>query len=507
MDNILALFICDNYIQAVLLGGDGSAKPLTADRDGGRYYLYFKQNGAFYDFGLQYMMPYRNGEAGVEGDILKRISAGERNLDTVLYSATSAIVAKTTGVSRCIATFSDSVDEAARAAVGECLVRSGLQISTREPLPAVIARHFAKSRGLLCNNRRFAVVETLGDDLNMYIVNLNGNICDVVAKRNAEGLGVDPLARAIAQKIVNTVNLNAHIIAPTDGNALSAEILRHYSLSEKVIAYFDKNPGKDTIKLSTNFACAPAQKYPVGLSREELYADAANFSRQYPALFSNDLLAANNSRVIDLEAVILVGNTLEKPLILKEFKTICGTKVFNFHGDMMVFMDGMLAMPAAPSPSSAPSAPEEDSEGTMFQMANSPSAPEPPNPPVSQPVTPPQPPVTPPQPPVTPPQPPQPQYQEVAQVDVNALKPGTMVYLDTFDATPGKGAAFQELEYQGSGIFLVIGSSRSLAPGDIAKPLSTSWTNGQQLDFMITRDGRNIGKFRTRMVKRIRIKA
>jgi hypothetical protein len=96
---------------------------------------------------------------------------------------------------------------------------------------------------------------------------------------------------------------------------------------------------------------------------------------------------------------------------------------------------------------------------------------------------------------------------EVSQVNVNTLKQGTMVYLDTFDATPGKGAAFQELEYQGSGIFLVIGSSRSLAPGDIAKPFSMAWNCGVQLDFMITRDGRSIGKFRTRMVKRIRIKA
>ncbi|MBQ1696647.1 MAG: hypothetical protein II075_02070 [Bacteroidales bacterium] len=498
MDNILALFICDSYIQAAILNGDGTCKPLPSDRDGGRYYLYFKQNGAGgYDYGLQYLMPYRNGEAGAEGDVLQRISEGRRDLELALYSVTSAIAAKTTGVSRCVASFSDSVDEPARAAVGESLVRSGLQISTREPLPSVVAKHFAKSRGLLCNNRKMAIVETLGSDLHMYIVNVNGNICDVVAKRNAEGLGVDPLARAIAQKIVNTVNVNAHIIAPTDGKALSAEILRHYSLSEKVVAYFDKNPNKDTIKLTTNFACAPTQKYPVGLSREELYADAANFARQYAAMFSNDLLAANSCRVIDFESIILVGNTLENPMVLKGFQEIGGTKVVTFHGDFMEFMDGMVttASASAPSPvanNAAPAA-EEDNEGTMFQMANNASS-------VPQP---PKPPVTPPQPVV----PPQPQYQEVQSVDVNTMKPGTMVYLDTFDATPGKGAAFQELEYQGSGIFLVIGSSRSLAPGDIAKPLVTSWQNGLQLDFMITRDGRSIGKFRTRMVKRIRIKA
>lgn len=493
MDNILALFVCDNYIQAAILGGDGTCKPLPSDRDGGRYYLYFKQNDAGgYDYGLQYLMPYRNGETGAEGEVLQRIGEGRRDLELALYAVTSAIVAKTTGISRCVASFSDSVDEPARAAIGESLVRSGLQISTREQLPAVVARHFARSRGMLCNNRKMAVVETLGNDLNMYIVNINGNACDVLAKRNAEGLGVQPLARAIAQKIVNNVNVTAHIIAPTDGKALAAEIKRHYSLSEKVIAYFDKNPNKDTIKLSTNFACAPTQKCPVGLSREELYADAANFSRQYAAMFANDLLAANGCRVIDLESIILVGNTLENPTVLKGFQEIGGTKVVAFHGDFMDFMDGMIAAPAAPAAVANNAAPAEDNEGTMFQMANAQSAPEPPK----QPVTPPQQPVT----------PPQPQYQEVATIDVNTLRKGALIHLDTFDSTPGKGAAFQELEYQGSGIFLIIGSSRSLAPGDIAKPLVNSWKVGIQLDFNITRDGRNIGKFRTRPVVKISIK-
>lgn len=508
MDNILALFICDNYIQAALLDAGGACRPLPSDRDGGRYYLFFKQNGASYDYGLQYLMPCRSGEDGTEGDVLMHIGEGRRDLGSVLDVVTAAIAGKAPSGCRCVATFSNSVGETARAAVGESLMRNGLQISSREQLPAVIARHFAKSRGILCNNRRMAVVETLGDDLNMYIVNISGNSCDILAKRNAEGLGVDPLARAIAQKIVNTVNVNAHIIAPNDGKALSSEILRHYSLSEKVIAYFDKNPNKDTIKLTTNFACAPAQKYPVGLSREELYADAANFSRQYTALFSNELLAANSCRVIDLEAVILVGNTLEKSSILKGFQEIGGTKVFAFHGDFMEFMDGMIAiaMPSAPSTdNAAPTA--DDNEGTMFQMANAPVAPEPPRQPATppQPATPSQQPVTPP-PPVTPTQPAGPVYREVPQVEVDKLTQGTLVYVDTFDPTPGKGAAFQELEYQSEGFFLVIGSSRSLAPGDIAKPLSKVWQGGMQLDFMITRDGRSIGKFRTRMVKRIRIK-
>ncbi|MCR5454531.1 MAG: hypothetical protein K6F33_06050 [Bacteroidales bacterium] len=500
MDNTLALFVCDNYIQAAMLSGDGSCTPLHSDRDGGRYYLYFKNNGASYDYGLQYMMPYRNGEAGTEGDVLMHIAEGRRDLDIALYAVTSAIVAKTTGISRCVVSFSDSIDEPARAAIGESLMRSGLQISTREPLPSAIVKHFAKSRGLLCNNRRFAVVETLGNDLNMYLVNINGNTCDVLAKRSAEGLGVAPLARAIAQKIVNTVNVNAHIIAPTDGKALASEILRHYSLSEKVIAYFDKNPSKDTIKLSTNFACAPMQKYPVGLSREELYADAANFSRQYSAMFVNELLASNGCRVIDLENIILVGNTLENAMILKDFKDLGSTKVVNFHGDFMEFMDGMATLVSTSAPSTAPAdAPAEDSEGTMFQMATKSTEPEP----TKQTVAPPPSSVSTPS--VSTP-PAQPQYQEVAQIDVNTLKKGTLIYLDTFDSTPGKGKAFQELEYQGNSIFLVIGSSRSLAPGDIAQPLSPILQTGVQIEFKITRNGRSLGKFRTRQVVKISIK-
>ena len=499
MDNQLALFVCDDYIQAAYLDGENITRPVPSGKDGGRYYLYFKRDSATGrpDYGHEYMMAYRNGQPDTDGDVLQRLDSGDRRPSEALDVVINDIISKCPALGGSVVVFSDNLGDGARSGVGESLSRCGVKPGPQESFASVVVRHFAKRRGLLCNNRRMAVLETLGGSLNMYVVAITGSDCSIQFTRHVEGIGVEPLTRAIAEKIVNTVNMNSHIIAPGDAQALSLEIKRHYALSAKVIAYFNGNPNKDAIKLSTNFALAPDKKFPVGLSREELYREANNYSRQYQAAFENELMASNGCRVIDLENIILVGGVFENPTILKGFQEIGGAKVVTFGDDFSVFMDSIAVAPTEVSVTPAsqqPAEPESDSEGTIFQMV--------------QPVTSPQP-VTPPQQP-TPPQPPTAQddgMKEVATLYIDTLKPGTMVYVDTFDPTPGKGSAYQELEYQGQGVFLVIGSSRSLAPGDIAKPLSKVLQGGVQLDFMITRDGRSLGRFRTRVVKRIRIKS
>ena len=77
--------------------------------------------------------------------------------------------------------------------------------------------------------------------------------------------------------------------------------------------------------------------------------------------------------------------------------------------------------------------------------------------------------------------------------------------LNTFDHAPGKGAAHQEFVYLGGHQFKVLSSSRTLHAGDIAEPVSDVWQTGVQIDLMITRSGKNLGRFRTRPVVKISI--
>ncbi|MBO4244040.1 MAG: hypothetical protein J5882_03170, partial [Bacteroidales bacterium] len=88
---------------------------------------------------------------------------------------------------------------------------------------------------------------------------------------------------------------------------------------------------------------------------------------------------------------------------------------------------------------------------------------------------------------------------------IAALSTNNKVLLNTFDPAPGKGAAHQEFVYIGNHQFKVLSSSRTLKAGDIAEPVAELWKTGVQIDLMITRDGKSLGRFRTRPVVKISV--
>ena len=476
MEKIIALFVSDDYIEAAIVEGKTST-PLQSESDGNRFYLYFNTANKI-SFSASYGMMYRNRQAGYYGDVLTKMTNGDATASQcfdVVVANIQKLASSMGNVEKTAVAFASNIPQSVRQSVVGAL---SVLPHVEEIDPAiVIARHYATNIGQRLGNSKYAVLYTLGNSFCMSFLTFVDDNCVDVTSSDVKGFGINPVSKVIAEKIVNSANMVGHVIPDSDNDALEGEIIRHYGLSTKVIDYFGKNPNKETIKLNTNFVCAPEKKLPVTLSRDVIKAEAAVYARQYGDSFGH-FMQSKEVSALSFEKVILVGNTLAVSEVKESISTLVSGKVVTLGDDFSDFMDG-FAQPEKTQ--STDGKIPMDNEGTMFQMAGTE---------VDVPVA----------------TPSEPVYQEVATLDVMAIKKGTMVYVDTLDPRPGKGAAFQELEYQGDGIFMVTNSSRSLVAGDLAKALCMTWQQDMQLDFMITRNGCPLGKFRTRMVKRIRIK-
>lgn len=363
------------------------------------------------------------------------------------------------------------------------------------------AGYYATNAGLLCYNRLFAVVWAGDYDLDLCIVRANETSFVGAGQRRIPSLGAGPLTRALSEKIVSLVNMSTGLIPQGDAAAMEREVRFRCARCSKMVAYMEQNPDKESIKLKAYLECAPDREVVINVPFEPVRQAAANYTRQYLSVF-NEFLAAENVPVLNLEKIIVVGDTLMQDAVAREFMRL-GENDVVFYPSSSVD-DIMAWTPPAP-----------DTNITQFMEEEKPAQPGfvPPQPPVTPPqppVTPPQPPVTPPQPPVMPPPPPVPQpiaeYREIGKLNISKIPQGTRVRIDTFDSTPGKGAAYQELEYLGDGLFKVLSCNRSLVPGDIVKPYAPVWTCASQVDEEITRGASSLGRFRTRVLVRISAK-
>lgn len=350
-------------------------------------------------------------------------------------------------------------------------------ISANQNIAIQMARYFATKTGLWCIDRTFAVLDTLGDNLNMYLVHADGNKYECLRQQQVPLLGILPIIRVISEKMVNSVNMNVHLIPSGDTQAMQSEYAHHYPKAERVLEYISRNPGKETLKLATSFAANKQQKYIVALPVPEAKASAASHARKYVQHFS-DFLQAAGVRFMDLEKVLLLGDTLSDDDVRSGLMALGESKLVSYPGDPTSLISTLPPVPAD-DPLSA-GAPLPDDEATQFQMEEA-ESPEPQPAMVSQ-------------------------YRDLPQVDISSLQSGTWIKIETFDPTPGKGAAYQEFECLGDGLLKVVSSGRSLMPGDVARPFDSAWNLERQVDLEITRGAKSLGRFRTRVVKRIMVK-
>jgi hypothetical protein len=497
MEKLLALFFNGDFLEAAVQPFKGKFS-VVASTDDNKYYFYFRVNPYTQqiDFGADYKKNFRDRQGLFLGDLIKNVEEGNRyNIENIsqeyitlfdciiksireLYAQKLKVFDNSFSlgdddVVDAVAVFSDNISLTASEKIINYFRTKKINITAGQSLDTLAVKYFAAKNGLYCQNRKFAVLEALGANLNMSVVKADGKSFTRENFRQFKGYGIDPMVKVIAEKIVKSVNLTEHIIDSDNKGEINAEIIRHYDKAEAVIRHFEKNADKRTIKISTVFACNPGNKIPVTLSLDELNATAYNISRQYSAFFTNGFLTEYDVKISGLENVILVGNPLGNKSIMQEFSALAGAKIRHISSsEAENFLSEAFD-------AETPVSEIQDEESTAFMFGIEEDAKEEPEPAV---------------------------YVEVPELRISSLTSGQNVYIDTFDPTPGKGAAFQEFEYTGGNVFRVLSSGRSLKQGDVATAVYDVWKPEMQLDFLVTRGAKNLGKFRTRVVKKIRVK-
>ena len=509
MNKTLAVFVNDDYLTvAVQPLKDKFSLLFTNDEKKFPLYFYINPTDSSIDYGFDYKVNFRDNKSLFAGDLMQaldkggqKIQIGGFNEDYIalfnpiirdireLYARemskyeefpfSDATVIDTAIV------FSENITPKAQTEFLNYWKSKNFNFVKVEKFDTLLLQYYKAKNGLYCQNRKFAVLEALGMDLNMSVMNVDGANVSRIAFKKFEGYGIDPRIKVIAKKIVDDVNRQENIIDRDDSAAINREYIRHYDKAVKIVELL-ATWTKPVISLQTSFAVNQGNKIKVSLSLDEINKLSYLYSRQFSAFFSDNFLAKEKIKTIDLDKIFLVGNSLNNSTVQKEFANYGETKLEVFTDDINFVLGELFKEQTAP--------PEVDEESTMFQMGAQhieKKSTTPPPPPVTK---------TPPPPPVS-----QPAYTQVPNINIASLAPNKKVLLNTFDPAPGKGAAHQEFVYLGNHQFKVLSSSRTLRAGDIAEPVADIWQTGVQIDLMITRSGKNLGRFRTRPVVKISV--
>ncbi len=500
MNKKLAIFVNDDYLVAAI-------EPLKekftviGDKEEKKFYLYFyiNPNTSEIDYGKCYKTKFRDNQNLYAGDIMQALEIGGKkynvggysedyitlfqpvikNIKNFYYNELKKYDQNETNIQQTIETeivFNDNISPKSRQLFINYWQSNGFKITESQTIDILLIKYYMSQKGGYIDGKKYAILETLGNDLNMSIVETFGTEAKRLNFKKFEGYGIDPRVSVIAKKIVDDVNRQEGLLSmPED---IKKEYIRHYDKALKIIDYLSKKP-KNFIRLDTTFAVDPTKKIVVNLSLEEINKLSYLYSRQFSAFFTDSFLNQTGLRTIDLERIFLVGNTLENEMVQNEFSRFGNGKIETIGDDISFVLHELFKEKITKQ--------EIDEEATMFlpNSNNTTNTPPPfqPNKTKQQNV-----------------------YQEVDKIQISLLPIGRQVLVNTFDPKPNKGAAKQELKYIGNGSFKVIASTRSLQPGDEAVPLSDIWKTGMQIDFYITRGGKNIGTFRTRPVVKLSLK-
>ncbi|MBR6176775.1 MAG: hypothetical protein IKQ70_02685 [Bacteroidales bacterium] len=506
MNKTLAVFVNDDYLTAAIQPlKDKFSLLFTNDEKKFPFYFYINPSDSSIDYGFDYKINFRDNKSLFAGDLMQALDKGGQKIsvggfDEDYIALFNPIIrdirelfareiskyeefqfSDATVIDTAIV-FSENITPKAQTAFLNYWKSKCFNFVKVEKFDTLLLQYYKAKHRLYCQNRKFAVLEALGMDLNMSVINVDGANVSRLAFKKFEGYGIDPRIKVIAKKIVDDVNRQENIIDRDDIAAINREYIRHYDKAVKIVELL-ATWTKPVISLQTSFAANQGNKIKVSLSLDEINKLSYLYSRQFSAFFSDNFLAKEKIKTIDLDKIFLVGNSLNNSTVLKEFATYGETKIEKFTDDISYVLSELFKEEPAPA--------EVDEESTMFQMGvQHVDKPQPPAPPKT----------------VAPPPPPtMPAYRAVDNLNLQTLTLNQKVLLNTFDPAPGKGAAHQEFVYIGNHQFKVLSSSRTLRVGDLAEPVADMWQNGVQIDLLITRNGKNLGRFRTRPVVKISI--
>jgi hypothetical protein len=364
--------------------------------------------------------------------------------------------------------FSDNVKTASKETLKDYLSKQNFTIEEENrTLAELTVLHYINKNNFQIQNKSFAILEALGTNFNISIVNVQDNKTERKHFKVFPEYGADPRVHVIAKKIVDDINRQEGLLSSSED--LKKEYKRHQTKAIKIVEAL-KNFKKPFLTLSTTFAVEPTRKLVTNLSLEEIDSLSFLHARQFSSFLTDHFLNSTGLKILELDKIFLIGNTFNNDMVKKEFS--------RFGAERLVYMsDDISTVLQETFNKYVEKENIVDDNATMFMQTGENKLIEGIN-----------------------------TYKEIAILNISDLKEGQTVKLNNFDPAPGKGAATQILQYLGSNQFVVKDSTRTLKSGDIAIAITTTIYKGIQVDLDITRDGKKVGIFRTRPVVTIEIK-
>ncbi len=321
----------------------------------------------------------------------------------------------------------------------------------------IVIKNYISKNSLYLQNKKFAVLEALNDNLNISIVEVVENNVKEIDIKTFTHLGNDPRISTIANEIVNDIKVSY----PSASASINTELARHKIKAEKVLSKIETSQ-KPQLTLSTTFASNLKKRLIANISVEEYNRLADLQTRKILAAFNENF----KIKITKLDKIFLIGNNLNNKLVKDKFEQLSAGKNIFVNNDISDILSELFDKPADDP---------VDDMATMFLAAENDTV---------EPVE---------------------TFKTVSTLIISNLTVGQKVKLSNYDGRKGKGASTQIFECVGVNKLSVIESSRSLKVGDIVIPDIKTWHQGICVVLNISRNGRKLGKFKTREIQTIEI--
>lgn len=328
-----------------------------------------------------------------------------------------------------------------------------------EGIAQLVVKNYIIENDLHIQDKKFVILDGLTDTLNISEVKVTENEISETAIKNFSQLGNDVQYHTVANEIVDDIKISY----PNISSSISAEYERHILKAEKVVQTINKTQ-KPVVTAASNFASDLNKRLISKISVSKFNEHSTLQARKVFAAFSENF----NLKITEIDKIFLIGKNLDNGLIKHQFEQYAKGKIMIVGNDISQIISAAFKTPKAED--------EYDENATMFLPADDNQEPQTAD------------------------------YNEVSTLVVSDLNTGQHVKITNFDPRKGKGESMQEFEYLGGGKLKVLSSTRSLKTGDIALAETQTWHQGVYVILSITRNGKKVGKFKTREIRKIEVK-
>lgn len=491
MDKTLALFFNDDYFIAGVEPFKGKFRLITKQgMDKFPLYFYIDPVSYHIDYDFSYKADYEAGNPKAIGDFFKKITDRSQtykwydydteiihllgkitdDLSDLYFKYLERFTKEHFGKDDVIPVkiaYSDNIQEAARKVLENYLQEQKFEVLQQAlPVPELLVSQYMKKNRFNFEKKTFAVLETIGQNLNMSIIAIHDEYDWGRSHFKVfENYGIDPRTQIIAETIVKEINKQEGILSSTEEER--REYQRQNTKAQEVIQIIETQ-NRPYMQVTTNFAADTTREFSVNLSTEKIEDLTAIRIRQISRFFEYHFINETNLRVEDFDQIFLLGDMFDNDLVKREFKQYGNSRLtFLKDTESEMIIRALLDNEKDDEAETSGAQPGSNAE----QDAEAPAA-----------------------------------YAKKDFLTVENLTIGQQVKLLNNDPRPTKGDSMQEMKYLGNNQFMILQSTRSLQPNDVATVLTLAWVPGLKIQFDIERSGKFIGRFETREVQSIWVK-